>query len=116
MTTKNLTMGSFQSEVVNANKLTVIDFYADWCGPCQMLKPIFEELGSEYNGKVNFFKVDTQKEYELAEGFKVMSIPTIVILKGRNVYASSTGYAPKEDLKEWIVKVSIKSMEIEAKT
>ncbi len=58
----------------------VVDFYADWCGPCKMIAPVIEELSKEYEGKVKFYKVDTEKEQELAEVFGIQSIPSLLFI------------------------------------
>lgn len=63
------------------DKPAIVDFYADWCGPCKMLAPIFEELSKEYKGKIDFYKLDTEKEQEIAGMFGVRSIPTIMFMQ-----------------------------------
>ncbi len=82
--------------------LQVIDFYADWCGPCQMMKPIFEEVEQEYEGKVEFKKVDVETEGALAEEYQVKGIPTFVILRDGKEVDRRSGAMPKELLKQWI--------------
>ncbi len=64
----------------NGDNPVIIDFYADWCGPCKMLSPIMEELATEYNGKVDIYKVDTEKEQELAAAFGIRSIPSVLFI------------------------------------
>ena len=61
--------------------LTLIDFYADWCGPCKVMKPIFQKIEPDYEGKIEFKQVDVEAENEMASRFSIMSIPTFVILK-----------------------------------
>lgn len=82
--------------------ITLIDFYADWCGPCKIMEPIFEDVKPEYEGKVEFKKVDVEEETALAAQYGVMSIPTFVILKDDKEVARKLGAMPKEMLKGWI--------------
>lgn len=87
----------------NFNTLTskgkwAIDFWAEWCGPCVMLKPNFEAVAKEMKGKINFGKIDIDTQQELAEKFQVMSIPTILLLKNGSVIDSSVGYISKDSL------------------
>ncbi len=82
--------------------ITLIDFYADWCGPCKIMAPIFEELEKEYKGKVEFKKVDVEAEGDMASKFQVMSIPTFVILKDDKEISRKVGAMPKDIVKTWI--------------
>lgn len=82
--------------------IKIIDFYADWCGPCKMMAPIFVELEKEYKDKVEFQKVDVEANGELAQKYQVMSIPTFVLLKNDKEIDRRTGAMPKEVLKDWI--------------
>ncbi|MBU1132758.1 thioredoxin [Patescibacteria group bacterium] len=82
--------------------IKLIDFYADWCGPCKVMGPIFEELEKEYEGKVAFEKVDVEAEQDVASKFGIMSIPTFVILKDEKETDRKTGAMPKEMVKEWL--------------
>ena len=82
--------------------IELLDFYADWCPPCQQMKPVFEELEKEFEGKVNFRKIDVDKEVDEAAKFKVLSIPTFVILKDGKEVDRKVGALSKEVLKSWI--------------
>lgn len=82
--------------------LVVVDFFADWCGPCKMLAPIFEELAPEYEGRAKFIKVDVDHSPDLAMKFRVASIPTIIILKDGEKVAGNVGFIPKEQIKSMI--------------
>ena len=82
--------------------IQVLDFYADWCGPCQAMKPIFEEVENEYSGKVDFKQVDVEQEGALAAQYGVMSIPTYVVVKDNQEVDRKTGAMPKEALVSWI--------------
>ncbi len=82
----------------------VIDFYADWCQPCKMVAPIIEELSTEYEGKVNFFKVDTEAQQELAGAFGIQSIPSLLFIPVDGKPQMSAGALPKESFIEVIEK------------
>lgn len=74
----------FQDEVVKSAQPVVVDFYADWCGPCKIMEPVIHQLSKEYEGKVKFVKVDTDANQELAQQFGIMSIPTVMFFsKGK---------------------------------
>ena len=74
----------------------IIDFYADWCGPCKMVEPIMEELSKEYEGKVDIFKIDTDKEQELAAMFQIRSIPSVLFIPVNDKPRMAIGAMPKE--------------------
>ncbi len=80
----------------------IIDFYADWCGPCKMVAPILEELSTEYNGKINFYKVDTEAEQELAAAFGIRSIPSMLFIPKNGQPQMAVGALPKDSLKKAI--------------
>ena len=82
----------------------VIDFYADWCQPCKMVAPIIEELSKEYEGKVNFFKVDTEAQQELAGAFGIQSIPSLLFIPVDGKPQMSAGALPKASFIEVIEK------------
>jgi thioredoxin len=84
------------------NKPTLIDFYADWCGPCKMLEPILEELAEEYEDKINIFKVDVEKEMQLAVTFGAMSLPTLLFIPESDRPTLSPGAPGKQLLVEMI--------------
>lgn len=75
----------------------VIDFYADWCGPCKMISPIFEELATEYEGKVNIYKIDTEAEQELAAVFAIRSIPSVLFIPKDGQPQMAVGAMPKDE-------------------
>jgi thioredoxin len=84
------------------NKPAIIDFYAEWCGPCKMIAPVLEEL--EKDGSFNLYKVDTDEEYELSKHFNIRSIPTILFVPVEGKPVSHTGSFPKSELKKFISK------------
>ena len=82
--------------------MQLLDFYADWCGPCKIMEPIFIELEKEYVGKVEFKRVDVEAEGELAAHFGVQSIPTFVLVQNDKEVGRKIGAMPKEVLKSWL--------------
>lgn len=78
----------------------IIDFYADWCGPCKMVAPILEELGKDYQGKVNIYKVDTEAEQELAGAFGIRSIPSILFIPKNAEPQMAQGALPKHQFEQ----------------
>lgn len=93
-----LTRDNFEAEVLASEKPVVVDFWASWCGPCMMLKPIFEELSGEMPN-VKFCKVNVDDERELAIEYGVQSIPTLLVFKGGELAATLVGYRDKETLR-----------------
>jgi thioredoxin len=80
----------------------VIDFYADWCGPCRMLAPLFEELAEEYKGKVNFYKVNTEEQQDISASFNIRSIPTLLFCPMEGKPQIALGALSKDALKKTI--------------
>lgn len=89
----------------SGDKPCIIDFYADWCAPCRTLTPILEELSEEYKGKVDVYKVDTEKEQELAAMFGIRSIPSILFVPREGQPQMAAGALPKEALEKAIEDV-----------
>jgi thioredoxin 1 len=102
MATVKVDKANFQSEVLAATETVVVDFWAEWCGPCKMIGPSLEELSDEFAGKVKIVKVDIDDNPEIAAQFGVRSIPTLAIFKGGEVVDIKTGAAPKSTLSSWI--------------
>jgi thioredoxin len=86
----------------------IIDFYADWCGPCKMVAPILDELSTEYNGKINIYKVDTEAEQELAGAFGIRSIPSMLFVPMNEQPQMAVGALPKDSLIKAINEVLLK--------
>ena len=99
----NLTKDSYHNEVMETEKVVVIDFLATWCGPCKMMAPVVEEVAKDYPD-VKVCKVNVDEEPELSNAFKIVSIPTIVVIKNGEIIDSVVGYRPKEDI-EKIIKL-----------
>lgn len=89
------------TDVLNS-KLAVVDFSAVWCGPCQMLAPVMEELSDEMDGEVDFFSADVDENRDLAYQFDIQSIPAIVVFANGEEVTRTVGFQPKEELKELI--------------
>ncbi len=97
-----ITTDNFSDEVFGAGMPVLLDFWATWCGPCQMVAPIVKELAEELDGKVKVGKVNVDEQPELAEAFRIESIPTLVVLVDGAVTNMCVGYQPKEKIKEML--------------
>ena len=97
MSAIKINQNNFQEEVMNSSKPVLLDFWAPWCGPCQMLLPVIEELAGEQTD-IKVCKVNVDEERELAKKFRVMSIPTLIVIKNGEVVNRSLGYKPKEEV------------------
>ncbi len=97
-----LTDGNFQQEVLDKEGVTVIDFWAEWCGPCRMISPIIEELSKEYDGKATVGKVNVDNNPEISMKYGIRSIPTILILKNGEVVDKHVGTTTKQLLADKI--------------
>lgn len=90
------------TEVLNNDKLVVIDFFAEWCGPCQMLTPIIKDLDIEYNGSVEFYKVNVDESQDCAIRYGVTAMPTLIFFKNGEEVEREVGFLEKEELKKII--------------
>lgn len=95
---------NFDQEVMKSEKPVLVDFWAPWCGPCQVMVPIVEELAKEMGGKVKIGKLNVDENPQVAEKFSIMSIPTIMIFKGGKVARQMVGVQAKEAIKEELEK------------
>ncbi len=93
-----LTDANFESEVLEADKPVLVDFWASWCGPCRILGPIIEELANEYSDKIKVAKCNVDDNPELANKYQIISIPTLKIFKNGTIVEESVGVRPKEDI------------------
>lgn len=93
------------SEVLKNNKHVLVDFFAQWCGPCQMLAPIIDELSEEYKDKIKIVKVDVDEAQKIAQQFEVMSIPTLIFFENGNIKDTMMGLVAKDALKDKINKL-----------
>jgi len=113
--TENLTKETFLKKIFNFEKNkewtfegkrpAVIDFYADWCGPCKMLAPILEQLSEEYGDKIDVYKIDTEAEQELAVAFGIRSIPSVLFCSAEGKPEMANGALPKQELERIIANV-----------
>jgi len=102
MSTHHFTESNFKKEVLESKVPVMVDFWAEWCGPCKMISPVIEELAKEYAGKVKIGKVDVDSNQSLASQYGVMSIPTLAFFKGGRIMAQVTGAQNKAALKQKI--------------
>ncbi len=102
MATVKVSDSSFEADVLRSDKPVLVDFWAEWCGPCRMVGPALEEISEELADRVTIAKVNIDDEPEWASKFNVRSIPTMLIFKGGELVATKLGAEPKSSLKSWI--------------
>ncbi len=102
MTTKTVTDASFESDVLNAPEPVVVDFWAEWCGPCKMIGPHLEQLSDEMAGKVKIVKLNVDENQNTAIKYGVRSIPTLIMFKNGEPSDMKIGAVPKSDLQKWV--------------
>ena len=100
-----ITAQNFEQEVLQSDKPVLVDFYADWCGPCKMMAPIVEGLAQGYDGKVKVGKLNIDDEMEIAQPYRVMSIPTFILFKDGKAVETSVGAMSKDELESKLQKV-----------
>lgn len=91
-------------DTITKEGVTLVDFYADWCGPCKMISPVLEDLSKDYDGKVDFIKVNVDQEGVLAQRYGVMSIPTLILFKDGQIVNQVLGFQAKPQLQDFIQK------------
>jgi thioredoxin 1 len=99
---KQITDASFESDVLKSSGPVVVDFWAEWCGPCRQIAPALEEISTELNGKVTIAKLNVDENPVAPSRYGVRGIPTLILFKGGQVAATKVGALPKNKLKEWI--------------
>ncbi len=98
----HVTDASFESEVLSADGPVLVDFWAEWCGPCKMIAPVLDELSAEYEGKIKICKMDVDANQETPSKFNIRGIPTLIVFKGGSAEATKVGALSKAQLVEFI--------------
>lgn len=102
MATVTINNSNFEADVLKSSEPVVVDFWAEWCGPCKMIAPALEEIAAEMAGQVKVAKVNIDENPELAAQYGVRSIPTLLMFKNGEIAANMVGAAPKGRLSDWI--------------
>ena len=98
---KNCNENDFENEVLKSNLPVIVDFWAEWCGPCKMLTPILEELSNEMKNEINIVKVNLDENQDLAMKYSIRSIPTLLLFKEGNLIDTKVGLLPKSEIVTW---------------
>ena len=96
---------NFEEEVLKSKVPVVVDFWAEWCGPCRMMGPVFEELSNEYTGKVKFVKVNVEEEEGLSVSNEIRGIPALILFNNGKEIGRIIGYQPKDQLRQKINEI-----------
>ena len=102
MSVEKVSDTTFESEVLKANGPVVVDFWAEWCGPCRMIAPALEEIAGSLGDKVKILKLNVDENPQTAAKYGIMSIPTLMIFKNCQMASRQVGAAPKQKLEQWI--------------
>jgi len=100
--TKPVTDQTFQKDVLESGEPVLVDFWAEWCGPCKMIAPALEEIGAEYKGKLTVAKVNIDENPMTPNNYGVRGIPTLILFKDGKPAATKVGALPKSQLKDWV--------------
>ena len=99
---KNLSLDNFDNEISSSNLPILVDFWAEWCGPCKSLGPILEEISNDLKGQLKVVKVNLDENQDLAMKYSIRSIPTLLLFKEGELIDTKVGLLPKSDLVEWL--------------
>src|SRR3954471_10025800 len=102
MTTMKVTDTSFDTDVLKSSEPVVVDFWAEWCGPCRMIAPALEEISGAMGDKVKIVKLNVDENPNTASKYGIMSIPTLMLFKNGEIASRQVGAAPKQKLQQWI--------------
>jgi thioredoxin 1 len=94
--TQQISSAEWQEKVLDASKPVLVDFYATWCGPCKAMAPVIDEIAVEKAGEIDVFKIDIDEDMDVAQRYKIMSVPTFAVFKGGELVASAVGSLPKD--------------------
>ena len=95
---QEVNVDNFKTEVLDSDKVTIVDFFADWCGPCRKLSPIIDEIEQELSGKVKFTKINTDNNIQLAQTYQISGIPTLLVFKDGELCERMVGLMPKNSI------------------
>ena len=107
--TVDVTDATFDSDVLKSDKTVLVDFWAEWCGPCKMIAPALEEIAASLNGKVKIVKLNVDESPATAQKHGIMSIPTLMLFKNGELASRQVGAAPKKKLEQWITSAAAAS-------
>ena len=99
---KHISDASFDTDVLQADKPVLVDYWAEWCGPCKMIAPILDEVAKDYDGRLNIAKMNVDENREVPAKFGIRGIPTLMLFKGGEVADTKVGASPKTVLSSWI--------------
>ena len=102
MATKDITDENFETEVLKGEKPTLVDFWAEWCGPCKQISPILEEIASNEDNKVTIAKINIDENPRVATDYGIRSIPTMLLFNNGELKDTKVGALPKQELNDWI--------------
>lgn len=95
---QEVNVNNFETEVIKNDKLTIVDFFADWCGPCRKLAPVMEEIEQELSDRVKFTKINTDDNIQLAQNYQISGIPTLLVFKNGELVERMVGLMPKSSI------------------